>query len=137
MEGKTREIKQPKVNSSRLIALGKMPLRDLNALKQDINGVYGKYETLGGSVYPHNWIAFINKRLNECLKRLGITGNYKSHSFRINYVTKLLESYPLHKVQRLVSHKNVSTTILYSRWNPNSADVAEASEFLVTRCQKK
>lgn len=57
-----------------------------------------------------------NKEINGYLKHVSaqLKKNIRSHSFRITYVTDLLEhGVPIHDVCDLVGHKSISTTYLY------------------------
>ena len=48
-----------------------------------------------------------------------------SHSFRINYVTKLLRSVPLQRVKKIVGGKKIKTTERYDRYVVIKSEVGE------------
>ena len=48
-----------------------------------------------------------------------------SHSFRINYVTKLLSSVPLQRVKKIVGGKKIKTTERYDRYVVIKSEVGE------------
>jgi len=61
----------------------------------------------------------ITRRLNNHLRDYGKSVNKEitSHSFRISYVTRIVESYGIEVARQMVGHVNVSTTQNYSRSN--------------------
>lgn len=132
MAGNFLKILQTKTQKEKLLVIGEQGINRLKSLKPEINKIFEKNQTLGPTTYPQNWIAFINKKLNTSLKRIGVVGNFKSHSFRINFVTELLKNYPIQKVSQLVGHSELSTTLKYDRWTPTIADIKVASDVVST-----
>ena len=62
----------------------------------------------------NNWITFINNKLKGVAKqhRLYI----KSHSFRINFVIRLLKFAPIQQVSGLVGGQDVKSSMAYNRY---------------------
>lgn len=114
---KSLQVYQPKTNKYRLIFFTKQTCDHLKALKKESTIVFKRHSTLSGGIATNSWIYFINNRLIENTRHLGL--NIKSHSFRVNFVTSLLKHAPLQIVSNLIGHTNISTTVKYDRYYPN------------------
>lgn len=114
------QIFQPKVNKYRPLLFTPKAIDQLVAIKHDIEVVYRNNEYLSGNIRCDSWISFINRRLDEKTKEL--SGNIKSHSFRINYATSLLKHAPIEKVANLIGHRDIRTTLMYNRFIINKKE---------------
>ncbi|KAL6766029.1 hypothetical protein ACKKBG_M90135 (mitochondrion) [Auxenochlorella protothecoides x Auxenochlorella symbiontica] len=123
---KSLQVYQPKTNKYRLILFTKQSCDQFRALENECTIVFNKYSTLSGGIAENSWIYFINSRLLEKTRHLGL--NIKSHSFRVNFVTSLLKHAPLQIVSNLIGHTNISTTVKYDRYYPNKDETLNLLE---------
>jgi integrase len=62
-------------------------------------------------------IRVMNSVLREAMAQNTNLKNIKSHSFRISFITRLIEAHSLLAASQIIGHKNLSTTALYSRFD--------------------
>lgn len=77
---------------------------------------------------PHKWIKLLNENLMFFTTKYNL--KIKSHSFRINYVTNILKHSSVDRAQQFVGHKDIRSTIAYSRYqigDQESLDILEKS----------
>lgn len=125
-------INQSKTQSLRKVVVGEKAMKHLKAIEKDIDTVFSCYESLGGGHSPVSFIKFINKRLKRCASVYRKNLIISSHSFRINFVTKLLEKLPIHLVKDIVNHQSIQTTLKYSRNRLSDSEKASAIDSLLT-----
>jgi hypothetical protein len=63
-----------------------------------------------------NFIRFVNTDMSFTCRKFGILENFKSHSFRVDSITKLLRTLPVQKVAALIRHKDTELTMAYHRY---------------------
>lgn len=124
-------INQTKTRSIRKIILGKKAMTYFKSLEKDIDMVFLSNNTLSGGQNKINWIKFINKRLKAFTLVYNKNSNITSHSFRIGFVTKLIQKLPIHVVKDLVNHESIQTTLKYSRNKLSDSEKADAFDLLV------
>ena len=89
----------------------------LEPLKMDINTYFEKHKLLRGTLKPPHLIKWFNEYLYSIPENQD--KEIKSHSFRINYITKLIKAKGLIYAQHIIGHTSAATTTKYFRWNPN------------------
>lgn len=130
------EFYQPKVNKSRICFLPANGLQYLEKVKDDIKQVFHSDSKNGEEIilYPYietshdKWITLINSFLFDIAKENGLT--LKSHSFRIGYITKILEHLSVDRAQSFVGHKDIRSTMVYNRYKVSD----EKSLQLLEKC---
>lgn len=120
-------IYQTKTQTFRKVRIPEHCLAQLRELKSDLQLVFKDDDTWclgndsnGRLLRSDEWIKIINKYLKPAVHRFGL--NLKSHSFRINYVTRLLEELPIQKVKTIVGHRSIQTTTQYDRFFVNDKE---------------
>ena len=124
-DNRSLQVYQGKHNKHRTVLLSQEGFTVLSKLNKETREVFSKRKTLSGDVDKNTWISFINKKLNKAAKAFNI--NLKYHSFTINFVTSLLRIPPVQQVSQLVGHKDLTSTIVYSRY---TIDTVEAQQLL-------
>ena len=90
-------------------------LKYFHKLRDEIDLVFQNHRTFCGDCHISNYMAFIKTQFLKASKWIGV--RLHTHSFRIGRVTHWLRGHiPIHKVQKLIGHKDIKTTILYDRW---------------------
>ncbi len=117
--GKLR-VYQSKVDEYRTITFIDAAIRIIKKVYEEHKGfIFGSHEHLyplrpDGSPNGEKFVNIINKQLKIYGDEHGL--NLKSHSFRINYVTAILPHATVQDVQIMVGHKDIRSTIAYSRY---------------------
>ena len=105
--GKFSLSNKTKTKKTRLIHISKQGILDLKELFEfevcEDNANEKVFNCTAGSL-----VRLLNFHIKECLGEL-----YTSHSFRQGYVTALLNVAPPSRVQKLVGHANIGTTLRY------------------------
>lgn len=117
--GKLR-VYQSKVDEYRTITFIDAAIRIIKKVYEEHKGfIFGSHEHLyplrpDGSPNGEKFVNIINKQLKIYGDEHGL--NLKSQSFRINYVTAILPHATVQDVQIMVGHKDIRSTIAYSRY---------------------
>ena len=85
-----------------------------------------KYNYLFGKDKPIDekyLIKMINKDLKHTSKINQIPYNIKSHSFRINMITRLLQKTTVHDAADIIGHKDIKSTMAYKRYALNKKEI--------------
>jgi site-specific recombinase XerD len=117
------QIFQTKNKKFRLIFFSQETLKQLTKLDNDFKVVFQNHQIIAGNANTKIWRDFINRNLKK--KTRLFNKNIKSHSFRVNYITSLLEHTSLQVVKDLVGHANADTTLRYNRYQPNKQQLAQ------------
>lgn len=72
------------------------------------------------------WVRSINRFMQPAILEFNLI--LTSHSFRINYVTKLLGKVPLQRAKTIIGHKDIRTTERYDRFVIDPQFVSEVLE---------
>lgn len=118
---------ESKTNQSRMVILAEEAQNMFKRIMPDIDIVYSKHKLLYPTAkkYPAKWIYLLNKYFDLYAKRNNIDRKLTSHSFRINYGTQLLKTTDLCRAHKIISHKNIRSTIRYDLdWVETSNDLA-------------
>jgi len=70
-----------------------------------------------------NFIRFVNNDMSFTCRKFGVLENFKSHSFRVGYITKLLRTLPVQKVAAIIGHKDTESTMAYQRYIINKEEI--------------
>jgi integrase/recombinase XerD len=70
-----------------------------------------------------NFIRFVNNDMSFTCRKFGVLENFKSHSFRVGYITKLLRILPVQKVAAIIGHKDTESTMAYQRYIINKEEI--------------
>jgi len=65
----------------------------------------------------------INKDLKHTSKINQIPYNIKSHSFRINMITRLLKNTSVQDAADIIGHKDIKSTLAYKRYSLNKIEI--------------
>lgn len=123
------QIIQPKTGAVRVIVLSTKAIIDLKAIHLDIAEVFdNNFDKPLASASVSNkllaspqWLKSLNEFIKPAQKEFNLV--LSSHSFRVNYITSLLRSVPLHRVSKLVGHANPNTTARYDRYVPDITEM--------------
>lgn len=121
------KVLQPKTNKYRIIVLTQSAREKLKGIQLDLKAVFGDSEnkplaSAQNSVKmmgKDEWVRAINRFMQPAIVKFELI--LTSHSFRINYITRLLKTVPLQKVKKIVGHQDIRTTERYDRFivDPN------------------
>ena len=114
-----------------MIVLTKNAKEKLREIDLDLQTVFGNDEnkplaTAQSSIQimtKMEWEKAINEFMLPARDKFELV--VTSHSFRINYVTKLLRSVPLQRVKKIVGGKKIKTTERYDRYVVIKSEVGE------------
>jgi integrase len=70
-----------------------------------------------------NFVRFVNNDMRFTCRKFGVLENFKSHSFRVGYITKLLRTLPVQKVAAIIGHKDTESTMAYQRYIINKEEI--------------
>lgn len=65
----------------------------------------------------------INKDLRHTCELNDIPYNIKSHSFRINMITRLLQNTSIQDATDIIGHKDIKSTMAYKRYALNKKEI--------------
>lgn len=65
----------------------------------------------------------INKDLRHTCELNDILYNIKSHSFRINMITRLLQNTSIQDATDIIGHKDIKSTMAYKRYALNKKEI--------------
>lgn len=101
---------------------------DLCQFKDGLDIVFQDSPTLMGTEHVRNWARFVN----SSLRRLAPAnrGYIRSHSFRANYITYLLNKFPIQRVSKHINHSHIDTTMRYDRYQLSEAELLETLDSL-------
>ena len=124
------EFYQPKVNRNRVCNFPKISRPYFEAIKNNIEIVFDTNPTEAQkmtktgqtlklyqfiSTSPHKSTRLIKIYLQFFSKKFNLT--LTSHSFRIGYMTKILEHSSVDPAQSFVGHKDIRSAMVYSRYD--------------------
>lgn len=122
LEHGTFQLVQPNTGKRRVLVLTPAARAQLHTLRPDLleafEGVPGK--PLGsrtGStelMRKDEWIQTRNEALRPAAKQFNL--KITTHSFRANYITRLLTQAPIQDVKAIVGHNDIKTTDRYHRY---------------------
>lgn len=119
--GRKVEVMERKTRKFRKVVLSDKGRAELSSCSEAICFVFEKQGTLMGTAHPRNWARFVNTTLRKYTEESGLV--VRSHSFRISYVTHLLNFYPIHAVSKIINHSSVAVTERYSRYQIDDAEL--------------
>lgn len=67
----------------------------------------------------------VNNNLKEISKQYSIPLNIKSHSFRVNMITKLLKVTTVQNVANIIGHSDIRSTMIYNRYALSKNEIQE------------
>ena len=109
------QVYQVKQNRHREVTVSPHAAKQLTCLEKEIKYLFLKTSNLSNDATPTAWQFFMNNRLKPVASLFKL--NLKSHSFRVNMVTLLLNLAPAHKVMKTMGHKDIRSTMAYSRYS--------------------
>ncbi len=79
----------------------------------------------------HTSESTVQKAVKKAIQKLGIDKDANCHSFRHSFATHLLENhYDIRTVQKLLGHKDIRTTKIYTHVLKNKAVVKSPLDFM-------
>lgn len=116
------QVLQPKTGKYRVVVFTQSAKQMLAKLNIEIKTVFGDYynkplaspQKSRKQIGKDEWVRSINRFIEPAILEFNLI--LTSHSFRINYVTKLLGQVPLQRVKTIVGHKDIRTTERYDRF---------------------
>lgn len=72
-----------------------------------------------------NYLRTVNLDLNSICKEHNIFHNFKSHSFRTGFITKLLKTTSVQETAQIIGHSSIDSTMSYYRYTINSEAIQE------------
>lgn len=105
-----------------------LAVQELKKLKYQYEVVFVKYKYkyLFGKNKPmsgKHFIKLINKDLKNTCEINEIPYNIKSHSFRINMVSKLLKNTSVQNAADIIGHRDIKSTMAYKRYALNKKEI--------------
>ncbi len=133
IDGKSNRLRIEKAKGSkdRLVNLSSTLVEQLRAYWQ----LYRPDDWLFPGRTPGEPVSetLIQKAFGQAKQRAGITKHGGVHSLRHAFTTHQLESgLPVHRLQRLLGHKSLSSTVRYVHWLPDP-DEGEGEHDLLGR----
>ena len=103
-------------------------MRELKKLKNQLSVIFVKYKYkyLFGKenpVHKKYLIEMINKDLKHTCQTYQIPYNIKSHSFRVNMISKLLQKTSAQNAADISGHKDIKSTMAYKRYALNKREI--------------
>jgi len=103
-------------------------VQELKKLRNQLNVIFVKYKYkyLFGKYKPVHekyLIEMVNKDLKHTCQINQIPYNIKSHSFRINMISKLLQKTSAQNVADIIGHKDIKSTMAYKRYALNKREI--------------
>lgn len=97
-----------------------LAVQELNKLKSCCDVIFIKYKSkyLFGKYKPIDkkyLIKMINKDLKHTCEINQVPYNIKSHSFRINMITRLLKNTSAQNTSDIIGHRDIKSTMAYKR----------------------
>jgi integrase len=138
----TFSIVQPKTGKVRVLVLTKAAKAQLEHIWLDgIEAFEGIIDKPLGSpagrvqlMRQDEWIKTINEGLKPAVTHFQL--KLTSHSFRANYITRLLSKVPIQNVRAIIGHQDIRTTDRYNRYIPNAMEVAPIIDEVLETSQK-
>ena len=93
-----------------------LAVQELKKLKNQLNVISIKYK------YKY-LIEMINKDLKHTCQINQISYNIKSHSFRINMISKLLQTTSAQNAADIIGHRDIKSTMAYKRYALNKREI--------------
>ena len=117
-----------KQNEPHIHVISDLAVQDLRELQHyyDIVFVKYKYKYLFGKNKPVDekyLIKMINKDLKHTCEISQIPYNIKSHSFRINMITRLLKNTSVQNAADIIGHRDIKSTMAYKRYALNKREI--------------
>jgi integrase len=115
-----------KQNESHIHVISDLAVQDLRELKHYYDIVFVKYKYLFGKNKPVDekyLIKMINKDLKHTCEINQIPYNIKSHSLRINMITRLLKNTSVQNTADIVGHRDIKSTMVYKRYALNKKEI--------------
>ena len=108
--------------------LSKTAIQDLKNLKTEYIIVFEKYQYkyLFGKLRPvdqKTLIRTINKDLKNTSQKANLPYNLKSHSFRINMITRLLQNTSVQDAADIIGHRDIKSTMAYKQYALNKTEI--------------
>ena len=105
-----------------------LAVQELKDLKNQLKIVFDKYRYryLFGKNKPvgeKHLIYMINADLKKTCEISEIPYNIKSHSFRINMISRLLQNTTIQDAADIIGHKDIKSTIAYKRYALNKKEI--------------
>ena len=128
------QVSQPKTGKYKVVVLTKSAKEVLKKLDLDIQTVFGQQynkplasaENSTKQISKDQWIRSINRFMQPAISKFNLI--LTSHSFRINYITRLLKVVPLQNVKTIVGHKDIRTTERYDRFVTDPKAISQIVE---------
>lgn len=105
-----------------------LAVQELKKLRNQLNVIFVKYKYkyLFGKdkpVHEKYLIEIINKDLKHTCQINQIPYNIKSHSFRINMISKLLQKTSAQNAADIIGHRDIKSTMAYKRYALNKKEI--------------
>jgi len=125
---KTAHVVHFKQKKSHIHVISELAVQELKKLKYQYEIIFVKYKFkyLFGKKKPideKHFIKIINKDLKNTCKINDIPYNIKSHSFRINMISKLLKNTSAQNRADIIGHSDVRSTMAYKRYALNKKEI--------------
>ena len=115
-----------KQKEAHIHVISDLAVQELKNLKHFYEIIFVKYKYLFGKDKPIEekfLINTINRDLKHICKINNIPYNIKSHSFRINMITRLLQNTSVQDTADIIGHKDVKSTMAYKRYALNKKEI--------------
>ena len=97
------------------------PYYDIIFHKYKFNYLFGKNKPIDEKYL----IKMINKDLKHISQINQIPYNIKSHSFRINMISRLLKNTSVHNAADIIGHRDIKSTMAYKRYALNKKEIQD------------
>ena len=117
-----------KQKESHIHVISDLAVQELKDLKNQLIIIFDKYhyQYIFGKNQPvgeKHLIHMINSDLRKTCKNNQIPYNIKSHSFRINMISNLLQNTTIQDTADIIGHKDIKSTIAYKRYSLNKKEI--------------
>jgi integrase len=117
-----------KTNRCHNFILSEQAIRALEALEEEffiLTKVY-QFKYLFGKrtpIHRKSLLRLVNQDLANTCERYKISGNIKSHSFRISLIARLLKVTYVQQVAEIMGHQDIRSTMKYKRYRVGKDDI--------------
>lgn len=133
IEEQSLSVRLHKTNHVHKFTLSKQAIQELKDLRKDFyllrhqknfQYLFGKHKP----PHPKSLLRIVNNDLKKTCKTCQITGNIRSHSFRISVISKLLRITDVQNVAEIIGHQDIRSTMTYSRYRLSPSEIQKLHE---------
>ena len=127
-----------KTNQAHIHVLSHQALEDLKSLEDDYTTVFNKYNCkylfgMNKPMHEKSLIRLVNKDLKNTCDLNNIAYNIKSHSFRINMISNLLQVTSVQNTANIIGHQDIRSTMSYERYALSKSEIQDLLKQIIEK----